>query len=163
MFNAIKRKYSIGVISLAAVFGAGTVCAATLASAHPKAPAKAAVSSNAQKGGGSYVVKGKRYYVLKEASGYNQDGKASYYTEKSNFGSKTASGQTFNDQGMTAASKVLPLGTKVKVTNLKNNKSVVVTINDRGPYVKGRIIDLAQGAAKQIGFQGVTDVNVQTV
>lgn len=75
-------------------------------------------------------------------------GIASYYDT----GHRTASGDYFNPSGMTAAHKTLPYGTKVKVTNQANGKSVTVTINDRGPYVKGRIIDLAAGAAKKIGI-----------
>lgn len=75
-------------------------------------------------------------------------GIASYYDT----GSRTASGERFNPDGMTAAHKTLPFGTKVKVTNQANGKSVKVTINDRGPFVKGRIIDLSAGAARKIGI-----------
>jgi rare lipoprotein A len=77
-------------------------------------------------------------------------GMASYYWQ----GQQTASGARFNPNAMTAAHKTLPFGTKVLVTNRRNGKSVVVTINDRGPFVKGRIIDLSKGAAAKIGMLG---------
>ena len=85
-------------------------------------------------------------------------GKASYYWQPQ----RVASGGWFNPQALTAAHKTLPFGTKVKVTNLKNNKSVVVTINDRGPYIKGRIIDLSLAAAEIIDMKkaGVVPVSV---
>ena len=90
-------------------------------------------------------------------------GIASHYSTKT--GTKTASGEKLNDNAFTAAHKTLPLGTLVKVTNLKNNKSVVVRINDRGPYPKGRIIDVSRVAATALGFyeQGLTKVKVEVV
>ncbi|MBC7755900.1 MAG: septal ring lytic transglycosylase RlpA family protein [Bdellovibrio sp.] len=78
-------------------------------------------------------------------------GLASFYGGKFN-GRRTASGEKFNHHALTAAHKTLPFGSKVQVTNLRNGKSVVVRINDRGPFVKGRIIDLSKAAAKQIGL-----------
>ena len=90
-------------------------------------------------------------------------GIASHYSTET--GTKTASGEKLNDNAFTAAHKTLPLGTLVKVTNLKNNKSVVVRINDRGPYPKGRIIDVSRVAANALGFyeQGLTKVKVEVV
>ncbi len=87
-----------------------------------------------------------------------QTGKASYYKH----GSRTANGERFNPNGFTAAHRTLPFGTKVLVTNLKNGKSVIVRINDRGPHVKGRIIDLSYGAAKAVGLtaMGVAQVKI---
>lgn len=73
-------------------------------------------------------------------------GLASYYKS----GKKTANGESFNPNGMTAAHRTLPFGTKVLVTNLRNGKSVVVRINDRGPFINGRVIDLSLGAAKLV-------------
>jgi len=73
-------------------------------------------------------------------------GLASYYKS----GKLTANGESFNPMGMTAAHRTLPFGTKVLVTNLKNGKSVVVRINDRGPFIKGRVIDLSLGAARVV-------------
>src|SRR5690606_38360658 len=75
--------------------------------------------------------------------------RASYYHNKFN-GRKTANGEIFDNNRLTAAHKTLPFGTKVKVTNLANDKSVIVTINDRGPYIKGRKIDLSKAAFKAI-------------
>jgi rare lipoprotein A len=75
-------------------------------------------------------------------------------------GHKTASGERFNQHALTAAHKTLPFGTRLKVTNMKNGSSVVVTVNDRGPYVKSRIIDLSKGAASAIGISGVAPVEI---
>lgn len=86
-------------------------------------------------------------------------GLASFYGSES--GNITANGERFNPWALTAAHKTLPFNTKVKVVNLKNHKSVVVRINDRGPFVKGRIIDLSRGAAKKIGINGVSLVSLQ--
>ena len=84
-----------------------------------------------------------------------QHGMASHY---SHAGNRTASGERANPGGMTAAHKTLPFGTMVRVTNRRNNRSVVVRINDRGPFVRGRVIDLTTSAARAIGFSGVAPV-----
>ena len=91
-----------------------------------------------------------------------QTGKASYYAKKFN-GRKTASGEKFRSSKRTAAHKTLPFGTKVKVTNLKNGRTVKVRINDRGPFVAGRIIDLSKKAARKIGMleEGVASVEIK--
>jgi len=86
------------------------------------------------------------------AGSSSQSGMASYYGSES--GSRTASGAHFNPGAMTAAHRSLPFGTKVRVTNRRNGRSVVVTINDRGPFIRGRIIDLSSGAAGVIGMRG---------
>jgi rare lipoprotein A len=83
-------------------------------------------------------------------SGRSFSGKASFYGNES--GSRTASGQRFNQNAMTAAHRSLPFGTKVRVTY--RGQSVVVTINDRGPFIKGRVIDLSSGAARAVGLTG---------
>ncbi|WP_036692507.1 septal ring lytic transglycosylase RlpA family protein [Pedobacter glucosidilyticus] len=83
-----------------------------------------------------------------------QSGKASYYADKFD-GRKTASGEVFRNHKLTAAHKTLPFGTKVKVTNLNNGKTVKVRVNDRGPFVAGRIIDLSKQAAKKIAIDKV--------
>jgi len=79
------------------------------------------------------------------------EGRASFYSNQFH-GRKTASGETFNSGKLTAAHPSLPFGTWVRVTNLRNGKDVIVRINDRGPFVKGRIIDLSTSAAKEIGL-----------
>jgi rare lipoprotein A len=78
-------------------------------------------------------------------------------------GTKTASGTPLNDSAMTAAHKSLPFGSKVKVTNKKNGHAVTVTITDRGPYVRGRCIDLSQAGARALGFAGLAPVSVVPV
>ncbi len=83
-------------------------------------------------------------------SGHSFSGMASFYGNES--GSKTASGQRFNQNAMTAAHKTLPFGTKLRVTH--RGQSVVVTINDRGPFIKGRVLDLSTGAARAVGLTG---------
>jgi rare lipoprotein A len=80
-------------------------------------------------------------------------GRATYYANKF-VGRKTTSGEVYRHEKFTAAHKTLPFGTQVTVTNLSNQKSVVVTVNDRGPFGKGLIIDLSQSAAKEIGIYG---------
>lgn len=91
-------------------------------------------------------------------------GKASYYADKFN-GRRTASGQRFHQGQLTAAHRYLPLGTTVRVTNLRNKRSVEVKINDRGPWCKGRIIDLSKAAARKIGMirSGVTVVQLEVI
>ncbi len=93
-----------------------------------------------------------------EAASPTQCGKASWYA----LYSRTASGEMMNPKLMTAAHRSLPFGTRVEVTNLTNGKSVVVRINDRGPFVKGRVIDVSKGAARKIGMvrPGVAKVKV---
>lgn len=91
-------------------------------------------------------------------------GKASYYGSEFD-GRSTSSGDTFSNQKYSAAHKSLPFGTMVKVTNINNNKSVIVKINDRGPYVAGRVIDLSRIAAEQLDMirSGVIDVKLEVL
>jgi rare lipoprotein A len=92
-------------------------------------------------------------------------GKASWYSVKTNGGTHTASGRKLRDNEMTAAHKTLPFGTVVKVTNLNNGKTVNLVITNRGPYIRGRIIDVTTGAADVLGFRknGITKVKVEVV
>ncbi|MFT3990704.1 MAG: septal ring lytic transglycosylase RlpA family protein [Luteolibacter sp.] len=94
-----------------------------------------------------------------------QHGKASWYSVKTNYGTRTASGRRLRNEDYTAAHKTLPMGTKVRVTNQANGKSEVLTITDRGPYVKGRIIDVTVGSAERLGFagRGVAPVKVEVL
>lgn len=91
-----------------------------------------------------------------------QNGKASFYADKFE-GRITASGDKYKHNKLTAAHKTLPFGTKVRVTNLANNQTVEVVINDRGPYVDGRIIDVSKSAAEKLGFvnQGLAEVSIE--
>jgi rare lipoprotein A len=94
-----------------------------------------------------------------------EDCVASVYAvdDSSQRGTKTASGMPINDNAMTAAHKSLPFGSKVKVTNKTNGHAVTVTITDRGPYVKGRCIDLSKAGAGALGFAGLAPVSVVPV
>lgn len=112
----------------------------------------------------SYMVHGKRYYVKADGRGYVEQGVASWYGRKFH-GRRTSSGETYNMYAMTAAHKSLPLPTYARVTNLRNNKSVLVKINDRGPFHENRIIDLSYAAASKIGIveTGTGLVEVRTL
>ena len=112
----------------------------------------------------SYVVMGKRYYVLNSAKGYNVRGIASWYGRKFQ-GRLTSSREPYNMFAMTAASPVLPIPTFVRVTNLANGRSVVVKVNDRGPFAPNRILDLSYAAAVKLGYaeQGTAMVQVTAI
>jgi len=117
-----------------------------------------------------YVVNGRRYVPMSvEASrNYRETGIASWYgyeTYRQKGGHMTANGEAFHPSGLTAAHKYLPLPTFVKVTNLENRRSIILRVNDRGPFVDGRIIDLSAGAARKLGFyeQGTAEVRVETL
>jgi len=117
-----------------------------------------------------YVVRGKRYVPMsvEKAKNYRQKGIASWYgyeTYHQKGGHMTANGEAFDPNGLNAAHKHLPLPTFVRVTNLENNRQIVVRVNDRGPFVTDRIIDLSAGAAKKLGFynKGTAKVMVETI
>jgi rare lipoprotein A len=104
---------------------------------------------------------GKNWYQpLAHAQGFNQRGRASWYGRDFH-GKKTANGEIYNMYAMTAAHKTLPLGTYVRVRNLENNRKIEVRINDRGPFVRGRIIDLSYTAAKKLGVVGPGTADVE--
>lgn len=109
----------------------------------------------------NYVVKGRRYYVLNSSKGYHKTGEASWYGAQFH-GKRTSNNESFNLYAMTAASPELPLPTYIKVKNLQNNKEVVVKVNDRGPFVGDRVLDLSYAAAKKLGFvgRGTTKVDI---
>jgi len=124
-----------------------------------------------------YTVGGRTYYPMSvdAAQSYREVGIASWYgyeTRRKRGGYMTANGEAFNPKALTAAHKLLPLPTNVRVTNLENNRSIIVRVNDRGPFPckenprsGDRIIDLSMGAAKRLGFyeQGTVRVRVETV
>jgi rare lipoprotein A len=95
------------------------------------------------------------------ANGYSEQGIASWYGYES--GNRTAMGTRFKPQAYTAAHKTLPLPSKVRVTNLHNGRSIIVMVNDRGPFKKNRLIDLSQEAAKKIGIHGLAKVKVEYI
>ena len=111
-----------------------------------------------------YTVLGKTYTLLPESEGYKEQGGASWYGTKFH-GRRTANGEVYDMWGMTAAHKTLPIPSYVRVTNMVNGRSVVVLVNDRGPFHSERIIDLSYAAAVKLGFadQGVADVEVVDV
>lgn len=121
-------------------------------------------SSSWRKGGVAgtkpYTVRGKTYYPLKSAHGFVEEGIASWYGPGFH-GKTTANGERYNQYAMTAAHKLLPLGTRVRVTHLGNGKSVIVRVNDRGPFVEDRIIDLSRTAATRLNMMGTGTARVR--
>ena len=112
----------------------------------------------------SYVVRGKRYYVMQNSAGFVERGVASWYGKKFH-GHRTSSGETYDMYKMTAAHKNLPLPTYVEVRHLQNGKSIIVRVNDRGPFHDNRVIDLSYAAAKKLGItaQGTGVVEVRAI
>ena|SRR5215469_6453388 len=97
--------------------------------------------------------------ALADSSFIMQSGVASVYTARS--GPKTANGERVRSGALTAAHRTLPFGTRVRVTNIRNGRSVVVRVNDRGPFVRGRIIDLTPAGAHALGFAGTASVTLE--
>jgi len=116
------------------------------------------------KTGKPYRVSGRTYYPLSTAKGYDKTGIASWYGRDFH-GKLTANGERYNMHALSAAHKTLPLPSLVRVTNLENGRSVVVRVNDRGPFVKGRLIDLSYAAANALEYtgQGTARVRVQSL
>ncbi|MDO4435606.1 MAG: septal ring lytic transglycosylase RlpA family protein [Cardiobacteriaceae bacterium] len=112
----------------------------------------------------SYTVRGKQYHAMKDAKGFEQYGKASWYGPGFH-GRKTANGERYDMHDLTAAHKELPLGSKVEVTNTANGRKVVVRINDRGPFHGNRVLDLSKAAADKLGVlqQGVANVHIRVI
>ncbi len=100
-----------------------------------------------------YTVLGKTYYLIEDESAYKERGKASWYGTKFH-GRRTSNGEIYDMYAMTAAHKTLPIPSYVRVTNVANGKTVVVRVNDRGPFHSSRIIDLSYAAAQRIGILG---------
>ena len=107
-----------------------------------------------------YKVFGKWYQPLPDSKGFRQRGIASWYG-KDFHGKKTSNGEIYDMYAMTAAHKTLPLGTYVRVHNLENNRELEVRVNDRGPFVRGRIIDLSYAAANELGLVGPGTAKVE--
>lgn len=100
-----------------------------------------------------YTIAGKTYYPIPSAYGFEEAGIASWYGPQFH-GKKTSCGEEYDMHGLTAAHKILPMHTRVLVKNLDNKREIVLRINDRGPFVKDRVIDLSLGAAKALGVAG---------
>ena len=128
------------------------------------APIKNPLSNKPKLGPNQYEVFGQVYEIMLENVGYLEIGVASWYGKKFH-GRLTAMGETYDMFALTAAHKALPLPTIVKVTNLDNGRSIIVRVNDRGPFHDDRLIDLSWGAAKALGFenQGTAPVVVEAI
>lgn len=111
-----------------------------------------------------YTIRGRTYHPLLSAHGFREEGIASWYGPDFH-GKKTANGERYDMHGMTAAHKLLPFNTHVKVTNTRNGKSIVVRVNDRGPFVADRVIDLTRTGAKELDMlaAGTAPVTLETV
>lgn len=141
VFNGHRKR---AVLAIALIFFSAQIitifgCATSKPPVHPAGYPK------------PYKVLGKWYQPLPHARGFGQAGIASWYGKKFH-GRKTSNGETYDMYGISAAHKTLPLGTIVWVRNLDNNRELKVRINDRGPFVKDRIIDLSYGAAQKLGI-----------
>ena len=109
----------------------------------------------------SYKVRGRTYHVLTKGSPYDEVGLTVWYGGKGHHGRKTSSGELLNDNDYTAAHRTLALGTKVRVTDLKTGNSVVVRINDRGPFNSHLLLDLSKAAARKLGILHRTPASVR--
>lgn len=147
-----KAKMRIGYWGKRVVSGVVVaVLLASCAGTASRTPSGNGTSTN-YKIGSPYQVAGVWYYP-KEQSKYNETGLASWYGSKFH-GKKTANGEIYDRFAMTAAHKTLPMPVKVRVTNLANGRQVILRVNDRGPFVAGRIIDVSEKAAGLLGFKG---------
>ncbi|MDH5637303.1 MAG: septal ring lytic transglycosylase RlpA family protein [Nitrospinota bacterium] len=158
---------------IAAFASAGLLALAVLACApahkitkHPERVSRASGSGGPgsgalRRGGKPYTIRGVTYYPLTDSAGFIQTGVASWYGRDFH-GRKTASGEIYNMHAMTAAHKTLPLGTIVEVRRIDDGRSLVVRINDRGPFAHNRIIDLSMAAAAKLGAveEGTTMVTI---
>lgn len=132
-------------------------------SAHQIKPVKRIPQNKSKHGNpGFYIVDRKKYFTLQNAKGYREKGTASWYGTQFH-GKLTSSREPYDMLAMTAAHKTLPLPTYARVTNLKNGRSIIVKINDRGPFVKNRIIDLSYGAAIKLGMDKAGTAPVEVV
>ena len=137
-----QSRTALALVAAALLLGASAVEASAKSRHHHRHHHHAAKSSSASWLNANAAI------APSSGSGRSFSGVASFYGNES--GSKTASGQRFNQNAMTAAHRSLPFGTKLKVTH--GGRSVVVTINDRGPFIKGRVLDLSTGAARAVGL-----------
>lgn len=134
------------------IIGGCTTLSSSPSRSSPKAPAKAT----------PYRVYGQWYYPRTHAHGFSQTGLASWYGKKFH-GRKTSSGELYDMYGLSAAHKTLPFNTIVRIRNLDNGRELDLRINDRGPFIRGRIIDLSYGAAKKLGVVGPGTARVELI
>lgn len=112
---------------------------------------------------GHYVIKGKTYHLMKSAKHYKAKGIASWYGSSRGRNQKTSTGARYNMYAMTAAHPTLPINTRVRVKNLNNGRTIVVKINDRGPFASNRLIDLSYASAKKLGIKGLAPVEIEAI
>ncbi len=159
----MKLNFFILLFSFFVLFSVSGCSQVELASHFSKKLSPTMKSKGKYKVGSPYTIKGKRYYPEVDY-GYNQTGIASWYGP--NFhGKQTANGEIFDENELTAAHKTLPLPSIVRVTNLENGRSLIVRVNDRGPYAHSRIIDMSKRSAELLGFRikGTAKVRVQVL
>jgi rare lipoprotein A len=160
-----KHHLPVFLILLLFIFGAISACAvrerAPLISDHER-PTIVLPEIQDSTSWGPYIIDGVTYYCLSSKDGYIEEGIASWYGSDFH-GKKTANGEVYDMHKKTAAHKTLPFGTHLKVVNISNGKEAIVRINDRGPFVKGRIIDLSFAAAKDIEMIGPGTAKVRIV
>jgi rare lipoprotein A len=161
----LDRLVSLTVLKHAAMIVMIMSCSLLLSSCAPKkAPAPDAQKSRQKASQKPYSVNGQQYEPLRTHEGFVQQGIASWYG-KDFHGKKTSNGEKYDMNAMTAAHKTLPLGVFVKVRNNDNGRETVVRVNDRGPFAKGRIIDLSYAAARKLGVDivGTAPVHIEAL
>lgn len=137
----VSPRRGVAIVTLLVALGL------TASASDPAAQEKSSTKTSAQQG------KGRRWYQVGTASWYGR-----YFQ-----GRKTANGEAYDMNGLTCAHRSLPLGSWIRVTNLKNRKSVFVRVNDRGPVPENRIVDLSYGAAQAVGISGLARVKLETL
>jgi len=166
MKHAVQDYYGYGLLAVCVCFFILTACVPAARTTTPSSPSYAHTKQEpcreeplppSQR---PYEINGIRYYPIPSAIGFAQDGIASWYGQKFH-GRPTSSGELYDMYAMTAAHKTLPLGTHVKVTSKKNGKSIIVRVNDRGPFIQDRIIDLSYTAARSLEMVGPGTVPVR--
>ena len=153
--RTVNRLFGAGLCLVAILFFF-TSC--TSVTPRPRAGTKASQPKQSK----PYQIDGVWYYPRADADGFRQSGLASWYGDPFH-GRKTANGETYNMHGISAAHKTLPFNTVVNVRNLDNGRDIRVRINDRGPFVRNRVIDLSYGAARQIGLVGPGTARVELI
>ncbi len=174
-YRCLTRLSTVPVLCLSMLAGCGTarISYSPLPGVHVSAPVSIPSGRHARlpagigghyKTGMPYRVGGRSYFPLSTARGYDETGIASWYGRDFH-GKLTANGERYDMHALSAAHKTLPLPSLVRVTNLENSRSVVVRVNDRGPFVKHRLIDLSRAAAMALGFadRGTARVRVQSL
>ncbi len=156
------RIVKVAVVGLAVLLLASMACYGCRSTSTPPAGRAEPPPARAPGYPKPYRVNGVWYQPIPDAYGFKQRGTASWYGRKFH-GRKTSNGETYDMYGISAAHKTLPFGTVVRVTNLRNGRRLDVRINDRGPFAKGRIIDLSYGAAKKLSLVGPGTAPVEIV